>query len=106
MKVKDRGETRKNRYSVVVCNIFRVVIFEKWFYFGNFRFLGKIPFSRSRLNIYFRGSLISSKHFLTTLRFISSYPELLFALMRRKPTLVHLLITSFLPFEEFGVFLG
>ena len=33
-----------------------------------FIFLRKIPFSRDRLNKCFRGSLISLKHFLTTLK--------------------------------------
>ena len=41
-----------------------------------FIFSGKIPFSSDRLKKCFKGSLISSKHALTTLKFISSYPGL------------------------------
>ena len=64
---------------------------------ATFIFSGKIPFSSGRLNIYFRGSLISPKHLLTTSEFISAYLGLSLVLMRRKPPLIRLLITSFLP---------
>ena len=62
------GKTRKNRYRMVVCNVFRVSIFEKWYYFSNFHFFRKTPFSSDTLNKCFRGSLISPKHFLIRLK--------------------------------------
>ena len=50
----------------------------------NFIFSGKIPFYSDRLNKYFRGSLISPKHFLKTLTFILSYPGFLFVFNEKK----------------------
>ena len=60
-------------------------------------FSGKISFSSNRLNNCFRVSLISSKYFLTTLRFVSFNPGLLFAFNEKKPPLTRLLIASFFP---------
>ena len=65
-------KTRKNTYRAVVCNVFRIAIFEKW-YLAIFIFSGKIPFPSDRLSKCFRGLLISPKHFLTISKFISPY---------------------------------
>ena len=95
-------ETRKNRYWVVACTVFRVYIYEKCCFFTNFHFFRK------------NSILISPKHFLTTLKFISSYLELVFN--EKKAPLISLQITSFYHytvcknlvsgFQEFGSFLA
>ena len=58
-------------------------------------FSGKILFSSDRLNESFRGSLISPKHFLTTLKFISSYPGIVLDFNEKKDSPNSLLIPSF-----------
>ena len=74
-------KARKNRYWAVVCNVFRVAIFEKWYYFSNSRV---IPFSSDTSIKCFIGLLISPKRFLATLKFISSYLGLLLVFNEKK----------------------
>ena len=52
------------------------------------------------LNKCFRGSLISSKHFLTTLKFLSFYPGLLFVFNEKKAS-----FNSFIDSELFSIIL-
>ena len=84
--LKQLRETRKKRYWAVVCNVLRAAIFEKVVFFtlAIFVFSGKILFSGDRLSKCFRGSMVSPKHFLTILKFISSYPGLLFVFNEKK----------------------
>ena len=49
-----------------------------------FIFSGKIPLPSDRLHKCFRASLISPKHFLTTLKFISPYLGILLAFNEKK----------------------
>ena len=84
-----------------------------------FIFSGKVPFSSDRLNKCFRGSLISPKHLLTTLKFISSYPGLLLVFNEKKASFNSFIDCQFSSiilcvwfkklvneFEEFGTFFG
>ena len=52
--------------------------------FSHFHFSKKIPFSSDRLNKCFTGLLISTKHFLTTFKFIWSYTEFSFIFDKKK----------------------
>ena len=61
---------------------------------------GKIPFSSDRLNKCFRGSLLSPKHFLTTLKFLSSYPGLLLVFNEKKAS-----FNLFINIEFFSIIL-
>ena len=52
-----------------------------------FNLSGNTPVSMDKLNTYFRGLDNSLKHFLTTLKLISSYPGLLLSLREKKASL-------------------
>ena len=84
-----------------------------------FIFSGKTPLSSHWLNKYFRGSLIFPKHFLTTVKFISSYPGLLLVFNEKKASFSSFTDGEFFSiilcvwfkkleneFEEFGTFWG
>ena len=85
---------------------------------ANFIFTRKILFSIDRLNKCFRDSLISPKHFLATLKFISSYPGLLLVFHEKKASFNSFIDIEFFhdtvcrfkklvnEFEEFGTFLS
>ena len=66
-----------------------------------FFFSGKILLSSDRLNESFRGSLISPKHFLTTLKFISSYPGIVLDFNEKKDS-----SNSFIDTEFFLLYCG
>ena len=96
---KHLRKIRKNRYWVVVCNVFRVALLEKWCYFSNFHFFRKniFPLSSDRLNKCYKGSLIFPKHFLTTLKLISSYPGLLLVFNEKKASFNSFIDSEFFP---------
>ena len=64
-------------------------------YFSSFHFFDKI-FS-ARLRKCFKGLLISPKYFLTTLKFKSSYPGLLFVFNKKKASFDLFVNNDFFP---------
>ena len=66
-------KSRKNRYWAAFVIFSGSPFLKSGIILAIFIFSGQIPFSSDRLNKCFRGSMISPKHFLKTLKFIPPY---------------------------------